>query len=216
MAGLLAELSDVAVELGLSDESAMSENQIARAELLLERVSSLFAQEAQRDFAPGTSTVRLKVQYSTRRRCFVRLSETPSLVESMVNEFDVAITEFQVRQREVYFANSVFYDDYFWGRFDQSVYDADFVTVTYVHNDPIPAGVRQAVAGIAARYIGLSDATGSTTQPSARSLQAGGGIVTYSAGYADWVTQSPQLTPEDKAMARSYRHPASLPIVMGT
>ena len=217
MSGNLAELSDVAVELGLTNQTAMSENQRTRAGLLLSRVSDLVSQEAQRDFVPGTSTVRLKVQFNhhRRRKGFVRLTERPASVLSVINDADVTIVDFTVRQFEVHFKNITMWDR-IWDQYELTDTEADFVTVTYTHNEPIPAGVRQAVAGIVARYIALSDATGSTVQPSASSLQAGGGIVTYRAGFADWVTQSVQLTAQDKAAARSYRYPASLPIVVGT
>lgn len=207
----LAELSDVAVEMGLPDETAMSENQQQRATSLLSRVSDLFAQEAQRDFAPGTSTNRLRIQYLNRSRAYVRLSEKPATVEEMTDDNGYAITDFTVKDNCVYFTNRPVYDGFSYQP-DTSV---DFVTVTYVHTDPIPDGVRQAVAAIVARYIALADSTGSTVQPSASSLQAGGGIVTYRAGFADWVTQSVQLTPQDKETARAYRYPANLPIVVG-
>lgn len=208
----LAEVYDVAVELGLPDESAMSDNQVMRAESLLSRVSDLFAQEAQRDFAPGTSTVRLRVQYRDIRRAFIRLTERPSAVTELVDDDGRDIGDYTVKDFCVFFTNRPIYDGFSF----QSITAADFVTVTYDHDDPIPDGVRQAVAGIVARYIALADATGSTVQPSASSLQAGGGIVTYRAGFADWVTQSVQLTPQDKETARAYRYPGNLPIVVGT
>jgi hypothetical protein len=207
----LAELFDVAVELGLPDDTAMSENQRARAALLISRVSFLFAREAQRDFVPGTATVKLRIQYEGRR-AYVRVTEPPAEVSSIVDDNEQSITGYTVKGNEIWITNHTVYD-HFSGL---NYHHPTFVTVTYLHTDPIPQGVRQSVAAIVARYIGLSDATGSTVQPSASSLQAGGGIVTYRAGFAAWVTQSVHLTKEDKETARSYRHPANLPIVMGT
>lgn len=211
MAGNLAELSDVAVELGLASETAMSENQQMRALPLIARVSDLFAKEAQRDFVPGTSTVRLRVQYRSRRNAFVRLSETPKEVDLITTDEGAEITAYAIVGNEIRFTEFVDFQQFSGVTPTYS----DFVTVTYDHDEPVPAGVKQAVAAIVARYLGLVDATGSTVQPSASSLQAGGGIVTYRAGFADWVTQAVQLTAEDKMTARAYRYPGSLPIVVG-
>lgn len=211
MAGNLAELSDVAVELGLDNSTAMSENQRARAVTLIARVSDLFSQEAQRDFVPGESTVRIRVQYRSRRNAFVRLSERPTEVSKVLSDDGRDITAYTIVGNEVRFTEFVDFQAFSGVTPTYS----DFVTVTYTHSDAIPTGVVQAVAAIVARYIALVDSTGSTVQPSASSLQAGGGIVTYRAGFADWVTKSVQLTPEDKATARAYRYPGSLPIVVG-
>lgn len=221
--GDLTELSDVAVELGLADATAMSENQQARASSLISRVSNLWSQEAQRNFVPGTDTVRLKMIYRSpfvhTNEAYVRLSEPPDSVDEVLDEQGNVIPPTQYRldkvQQLVTFTSLNYprYPHQFFG--DRAAY-AEFVTVTYTHDTPIPAAVRQIIAGIVARYVALPDSTGSTAQPSAQSLQAGGGIVTYRATFADWVTQSVHLTAEDIKVARSYRYPGSTPIVVGT
>ena len=145
--------------------------------------------------------------------------EPPDTVDLVVDEQGNTIPPTQYRvdtaQQLVVFStlNYPRYPHQFFG--DRSAY-AEYVTVTYTHETPIPAAVRQIIAGIVARYVALPDSTGSTAQPSAQSLQAGGGIVTYRATFADWVTQSVQLTKEDLAAAWRYRYPGSTPIVVGT
>ena len=194
MAGNLAELYDVAVELGLPDESAMSDNQVLRGEALLSRVSDLFAQEAQRDFVPGVSTVRLKVQFIGRgRRAYVRLTERPNEVQEVTDDSGFAVTDFVVKGNEVHFSNRPVWD-HFSVFYHQDDYLAEYVTVTYEHTDDIPAGVRQSVAGIVARYLALVDSTGSTVQPSASSLQVGtrssGITTTHPAPLTSWAITS--------------------------
>ncbi len=220
--GDLTELVDVAVELGLADETELSDNQTARASSLISRVSDLWAQEAQRNFVPGTDTVRLKVIYRSplvhTNEAYVRLSEPPDSVTSVLDDQGNTIptTEYRLdKPQQLILFSSLNYPRYphqFFG--DRSAY-LEFVTVTYTHETPIPAAVRQIIAGIVARYVALPDSTGATAQPSAQSLQAGGGIVTYRATFADWVTQSVHLTAEDIKVARSYRYPGSTPIVVG-
>ena len=217
----LAELSDVAVELGLEGPDDMSDSQIARAKPLISRVSYLFASEAQRDFVPGTSTNRLKVRWrsplSHMRGAYVTLTENPTTVHDIVDDDGIAIpaANYKVDGKTIAFL-TMNYPRYIYQFYGGTSPYTEFVTVTYTHDDPIPAGVKQAVAAIVARYIALPDTTGSTTTPAVTSLNAGGGIIAYRVQYADWVSQSVKLTDEDKAMAWSYRDPATLPIVVGT
>ena len=217
----LIDLSDVAVELGLLDSADMSDIQVARATPLISRVSYLFANEAQRDFVPGTSTNRFKVKwrspYHHSEGAYVTLTERADSVEEIVDDDGIVVPaeNYTVNGKYIGFKTMNYprYVRQFYG--GASAY-TEFVTVTYTHNDPVPPGVKQAVAGIVARYVALPDTTGSTTQSPTSSLRAGGGIITYSVQFADWVSQSVKLTAEDKQMAWAYRDPAWLPIVVGT
>ena len=204
----LAETSDVAVELGMSDDTAMSNAQKTRAEALLDRVSHLFAIEAQRDFEPGTVTNRLRVQHDSNG-AYVRLSENPDSIDSVVDDYgnDVAPQLYWLSGRQIRLRSA----KYPYERFRYSGPSLDYVTVTYTHTDPIPAGVRQTVASIVARYMRLTDTVG----PSAgAATELGAGA--YRATFADWVTRSVHLTPEDCLTAYAYRHPGQAPIVIGT
>lgn len=192
----LATLDDVALALGLANSSAMSTSEKTRAEVLLPQVSYQFAREAQRDFIPGESSVRLRVLDSG-----VTLSEVPSVTEetplTLTDPDDREITSFTVKGREVT-VNS-------WpsGR-------PDFVYVTYTHSTPVPDAVVSSVAAIVARYVRIdphiNPAIGISTE-----LAAGD----FRQRFADWTAKSVALSEEDIKTARSFRRPSPA-MVMGT
>ena len=192
----LATLDDVALALGLASASAMSTSQKARAEVLLPQGSFQFAREAQLDFTPGTSSVRLRVLDGG-----VTLSEVPSVAEetpiTITDPDDNEVTSFTVKGREVT-VNS-------WpgGR-------PDFVYVTYTHSALVPDAVVSAVAAIVARYVRIdpnaNPAIGLSTELSAGEFRQ---------KFADWTSKSVALSAEDIATARGFRHPSPA-MVMGT
>lgn len=201
----LAGLSDVAVQLGLPSDTAMSDNQIARASALLDRVSTLFATEAGRPFTAGEHVTRCRVSYDAYKTAFVRLPEPPETVSRIVDddglEHDVAAWTLLGRElRRPRRTRRKLSEDT----------RPRYVTVTYESVDGIPPGVVEAVASIVARYIrldGIGPSAGAATE-----LGAGA----YRASFAEWVNKSVHLTPEDVMTARAYADPARTPIVTGT
>lgn len=192
----LATLDDVALALGLTDASAMSESQTARAESLLPHVSYLFAREAQRDFTPGESSVRLRVLDSG-----VTLSENPSVSEetpvTITDPDGNEVTSFAVKGREI----TVFS----WPQ-----YRPDFAYVTYTHSDEVPVAVSSAVAAIVARYMRIDPSVNPAIGVSSE-LSAG----EFRQKFAEWTVKTLALSEEDIKTARSFRHPSPA-MVIGT
>lgn len=206
--GDLAEVSDVAAELGI-DEGDLSDTQVARIAALITRASVLFNDAAERDFAPGEYTHRLRVQYRSGyesvSRAYVLLPEVPTEVSVL----DGSVTfNTHVEGREVALVSWIYPRDY---HFDIPWNQPYFVTVTYSHDTPVPAAVNGAVAAIVARHMSLSESTGAAIPVATSLSDALGNRVTF----ADWVTKSMQLLPEDLTIARRYRWPSPA-IVIGT
>lgn len=202
----LAGLSDVAVQLGLPSDTAMSNNQVARASALLDRVSTLFATEAGRPFVAGEHVNRCRVSYDVNRTAHVRLPEPPESVTSIVDDdgYEHDITAWTLRGRELTRPKRT------RRRLSEDTRPR-YVTVTYSSVAGIPPGVVEAVSAIVARYIRLSETVG----PSAgAAVDMGAGA--YRATFAEWTTQSVHLTAEDLMTARAYRDPQRSPIVTAT
>ena len=200
----LCTLDDVAHALGKENAGALSAGQQARAVPLIARLSRLFANEAQRPFAPGTSTARLRVINGS-----ARCAERPSTVTEVVDDEGVAVTDFTVKGHEVVL------NSFRTGWSDLTSFEAlrtdapDFVTVTYQHTDAVPAAVSSAIAETVARYLRV-DAT---------TLGAGAGVVTDMAAgdarisFAEWTTRNAALSEGDCELARSYRLPGPSAVI---
>ena len=202
----LAGLSDVAVQLGLPSDTAMSDNQTARASALLDRVSTLFAREAGRPFVAGVHTNRLRVSYDVYRTATVRLPEPPETVTRIVDDdgYEYDLSAWTVRGRELARPRRTRH------KLSENTRPR-WLTVTYSSVAGIPPGVVEAVASIVARYIRLADTVG----PGAgAAVEMGAGA--FRATFAEWATQSVHLTAEDVMTARSYADPARSPITTAT
>ena len=215
--GDLASLNDVAVQLGYDSADDMSTGERGRAAVLISKISDLFAEEAQRSFAPGVETVRLRVQYRSPYECnysaFVRTSETPTTVTEVKDDtghvFDTA--DYVINPVTAEISLLRLGDPNREREFSQRGGTPYFVTVTYTHDDPIPPAVVGTVAEVVARYMSLSGSTGSSFPAITSMSDALGNRVTF----ADWVSRTVQLTPEDLRVAYRFR-PVQPSMVVGT
>lgn len=188
----LATLADVAAALGLgADEDALTEDQQARANLLLAKVSRQFRLEAQRRFTPGTYTHHLKIFAGT-----VRLEEIPDEVVDVkvpgVDDVSWSLVK-----------NWITFDDYWLPQ-----YVGKTAEVTYRWSTPVPTDVVAAVADIVARNLML-DPTSVVGQSTSLST------LDYRQDVAGWASSGiVGMNDEDVRVARSYRYPAPPPIVL--
>jgi hypothetical protein len=188
----LATAADVAAALGLgADEDALTEEQKARAELLLAKVSRRFRLEAQRHFTPGTYTHHLKIFAGA-----VRLEEIPDeVVDVKVPGVD-GVSYSLVK-------NWITFDEY-W----RPEYTGKTAEVTYTWSTPVPTDVVAAVADIVARNLML-DPTSVVGQSKTLST------LDYRQDVADWASAGVVgMNGEDVALARSYRYPAPPSVVL--
>lgn len=186
----LASAADVAAALGIAADS-LTDEQLARADLLLAKVSRRFRLESQRRFTPGTYTHYLKIFDGT-----VRLEEVPDeVVDVKVPGVD-DVSYSLVRN---------------WVVFDvdrASAYVGKTAEVTYSWTAPVPRDVVAAVADIVARNLML-DPTSAVGQSTSLST------LDYRQDVAQWASDGiVGMNDEDVAVARSYRYPAPPPIVV--
>ena len=213
--GDLAELNDVAVELGYENADGMSDVQKARAAALVPQVSSMFEDASERFFAPGTYTHRLRVQYRSlyerAHQTFIHLTEKPATVTEVKDEEgNVVPSDNWFVQGQDIILKSLAYPHHegIWGMHGHRPY---FVTVTYSHDNPVPPAVKQSVASVVARYVRLAEANAGI-MPGVTSL---GDALGNRMSFAEWATRSVQLLPEDLSVARRYR-PVAPAMVVGT
>lgn len=199
----LATADDVAQALGLADAAAFSTSQSVRVAALLARVSREFRREAERDFTPGTTTVKLLTVAGR-----VRLTDPVTAVTSVTVldcSGDPVDVEYEVDGQELLITHPApstsFYPD------GTGLYPSGVeVTVTYSHTASVPEEVVAAVAAIVGRNL--------TVDPNSVAAQA----TDMSAGpfrtrYAEWTSNSGVLTEDDCREARSYRYPGTSAII---
>lgn len=175
----LASTADVEAALGRE----LTSGEQGLAEFALDKASEAFRREAGQTFTPAESTVRLKALGGV-----VTLPQRPAVDVSAVADDDGNAVEFTLDGQRV-------------------VLDADalpYVAVTYEHGGDVPDLVRLAVAEVVARNLRIDDdAKAGKTQFSNTA-----GPFTESGAFATWaVGGQVMLSPDDKALARSYRRP---------
>lgn len=172
----LAAQEDVVNVLG----RALTTSEEARVGHALSKASGMFRREAQREFTAGTSTVRLKVNGGR-----VYLSEPVASVSTVIGSDESPVPFTREGQWLVTELSS-----------------AQFVTVTYSHTGDVPDLVRDAVAEIAARALTTDD----SARAGATQVQDTAGPFSRNRTFAAWaVGGQVLLSPDDKALARSYR-----------
>jgi hypothetical protein len=174
----LATADDVKALLGRD----LSESEQNRVGAVLAKASALFRLEAKQEFTPGESVVRLRVSGGR-----VYLPERPVTdVLSVVDDNGYAVDYTRVKQ---------------WMTVSRG--SDEFVTVEYTHgSDAVPDLAKLTVADIARKVLSVApEAVSGATQSSTTS-----GPYTDSATYAAWaVGGQTMLSPDDKAIARSFR-----------
>ncbi|WP_306365445.1 hypothetical protein [Nocardia sp. CC227C] len=186
----LAADTDVETQLGRSLTTAEQD----KVGDVLAKASDLFRREAEQDFTPGESTVRLKVEGGR-----VRLPQAPATEVTAVVDDDGADIDHELSGQWLTVT-----------RDGTPMVSHEFVTVTYSHGGAVPDLVRITIAEIAAKVLRAP-------------AQAQAGIVTQqrSAGgfqetntYAAWALGGgTTLSPEDRAVARSFRYRGTKVIV---
>lgn len=175
----LATEEDVVAILG----RGLSEEEFARIDAILNKLSELFRKESGQLFTPGESTVRRKVN-----------GEEVFLPQRPVAEVSSVV---DARGRPVQFS--------WFGQWllVPGVGSHELVTVTYKHgSEDIPPLVVQTIADAARQVLEVSpEAVSGITQ-----VSQGGTSYTASATYATWAQGgSARLSPEDLKVARSFR-----------
>lgn len=175
----LAGRADVEASLG----RPLSEDEAARVDAILAKLSDLFRRESGQTFTPGRSRVRRKVNGGE-----AFLPQRPiARVISVVDERGRPVNYSLVGQ---------------W-LLVPSLASDQFVTVEYEHgSETVPPLVVETVADAARQVLQLApEAVSGVSQVS----QAGNGY-TASASYAAWAQGgATRLSPEDARIARSYR-----------
>lgn len=188
----LALPDDVAHALGLADADALTEAQGARVDGLLVQVSRMFRREAEREFTPGTTTLKL-LTVAGRVRLPEPITEvvTVTMADVFGNPVDVVHT---VDGQELLLHDLGGY-----------LYPSGVpVTVTYTHDAEVPEDVTAAVAGIVARHLSVDPAAAKFVSQNAGP---------FSTRFADWVSDTSVLTEEECCTARSYRYPGTSIII---
>lgn len=186
----LATDEDVAIQLGRD----LTDAETARVAGILAKASDQFRRIAGQDFTPGESTVRLKVEAGS-----VRLAQSPvDEVESVVDDEG---TELDFTRRDQWLEVT---------RNGDPLVSHEFVTVNYSHGGTVPDLVRETIAEIAAKVLRIPAAAAA----GAASQQRTAGPYSESTTYAGWaVGGATSLSPEDRAIAASYRYRGTKVIV---
>lgn len=210
----LADISDVTALLGGRE---LTEGEAARATAMLAQVSARFRREARQDFTPGASMVRLRVVGGA-----VVLQQWPAVEVLSVEDDAGQPVPFQHRGQEVQVSGDgvtlaenadgtpaapVRYPIGFPAQ------RAPFVTVTYLHgSETVPADVVGAIAGAVQRALTLDgDASSGANQ-----VTDTAGTFSRTRQFAAWaVGGQVTLSPDDLALARSYRVARPRSWVMG-
>lgn len=173
----LASVEDVEEALGRD----LTADESARAGAILDKASELFRLASGQQFTPGQSQVRVKVNGG---RVFLRQSPVTE-VHSVTDD----------NGREV-----------FYGRFKQWLtvpkISNQFVIVDYSHGGEVPELVRLTVADVARQVLSIDPVASSGVSQFSETT----GPFTDQLTYATWAQGgATRLSPEDQAVARSFR-----------
>ncbi|MET0716407.1 MAG: hypothetical protein ABWY57_15990 [Mycetocola sp.] len=185
----LASSSDVAAQLG----RALTSEETARVDALLEKASGLFRKRSGQTFTPGQSLVRLKVNGG-----LVRLPESPVVDVISVTDDDSTPIEYTLFGQTITLCR----------RSDR------FVRVDYKHgSDTVPDLVRVTVAEVVARVLRI--APGAMTGLS--QFQKTDGPFSRGGTYAPWAVGGQlMLSPDDISTALLFRAPHSGNLIVQT
>lgn len=185
----LADLDDVARHFG-----PLTSAQEERATGILAKASGLFRRSARRVFTAGETTVRLKVNGGE-----VYLEQIPATAVSEVLADDGTDIDHELTgQRLTLTRNGC------------PLASHEFVTVTYTHDELVPDEVRETIAEIAAKVLRIPAAAAAGLASQTRSA----GPFSESNTYAGWaIGGATSLSPEDRALAESYRYRGTQAIV---
>lgn len=173
----LAELRDVESALGRT----LTESEAARVEPIIAKASALFRAESGQLFTPGESDVRLKVNGGD-----VYLRQGPVADVIAVTDDDGAEVPFTLHGR--------------WVRVPRASHE--FVRVLYTHGGEVPDLVRLTVAEVAARALRIDPRAVAGASQGSETV----GPASRSVTFAAWAQGGQTLlSPEDKAVARSFR-----------
>lgn len=186
----LATVEDVETQLGRD----LTDAETARVADILAKASTLFRRIARQDFTAGESTVRLKVEGGA-----IRLAQTPADEVTAAVADDGTDVDHELKGQLLWVTRN-----------GCPLASHEFVTVTYSHGGVVPDDVRVTIAEIAAKVLRIpaSAAAGIATQ------SRGAGSYSESNTYAGWaVGGATSLSPEDRALAESYRYRGTKVIV---
>lgn len=199
----LAAAVDVAAELGLSDESELSTEQVNRIPSLLIKASWKFRRAADRQFTQATYTQRLQVVGGR-----VRLPEDPITdVASVVDDAGNAVTYTRSGQW-LDVSRHHTYDTSFMCHERTDIESGWFVTATYT-GGAVPDEVRVTVAGIVARQLGVDPVAATGVKSHTQAM----GPFSEAKQFFDWAADTVTFTDEEQAFAESFRHPGTSPII---
>lgn len=184
----LASADDVAEVLG----RALTSEEATRIEPILNKASDLFRKESGQQFTAGTSENRLRVRGDRT----VFLPQRPVVsVESLTDDDGVDLEYTRYKQEVT--LDSV---------------GPCWVRVEYTHGGSVPDLVKDAVAEIGAVVLRIGEAALSGASQSQETV----GPFTRQASYASWALGgATRLSPEDVALARSFRNPWRQIVSMG-
>lgn len=189
----LASVEDVQTQLGRDLTTA----ETARVADILAKASSAFRRLSRQDFTPNTSTVRLKVNGGQ-----IRLEQEPANSVSTVVDDRGNDVGFRLLGQLLFV----------WDLKHLCPLPSDeFVTVTYSHGGEVPDLVRVTIAELAAKILRIDPtaAAGVTTGTVTT------GPFSETRTYAGWaVGGTTMLSPDDQAVALSYRYQGGQVIVM--
>lgn len=201
----LAAAVDVAHELGLADESALSSEQAAKIPGRLTKASTLFRLHAGRQFTASTYTHRCMV---VGGRCHPL--ETPiTSVQSVVDDSGNNVAFTRVGNALNVSGHHGDNESSFACYQPQGVNSGWFVTVTY-EGGGVPDDVRVTVAEIVARTFNANPEAAGGVKSHEQTL----GPITERKQFFDWAgMDAVTLTEDDIALAESYRDPRGARIV---
>lgn len=184
----LATAADVAEFLGRD----LTSEETTRVEPILDKASELFRRESGQLFTSGTSDVRLRVRSGDT----VYLPQRPVVsIESLTDEDGNDVTHTN-RDQTVTVDTS-----------------ALWVLVEYTHGGEVPDLVRLAVAEIGAVVLRIDAAAQAGRTQSQETV----GPFSRQASYAAWaIGGATRLSPDDVALARSFRNPWRQIISLGS
>jgi len=177
MAEPLASAEDVAAVLGRD----LTFDEYGKVDAILLKASELFRRESGQQFTAGSSVARIKVNGGT-----AYLPQRPVVeIESVIDDCGSAVEYEQTGNRLTVALSS-----------------PAFITVDYSHGGDVPDLVRLAIAEIVKKTLLVdSSAEQGVTQQTETT-----GSMSESKSFAAWaIGGQTSLSPEDKALAKSYR-----------
>ncbi len=199
----LAAAVDVAHELGLEDDDALSSTQTARIPGLLIKASSTFRRLAGRQFTPDIYTHRCQVIGGRFRPL-----ETPVVsVESVVDDSGNVVA--YTRSGDWFIVSGHHDTDASFACYrPEGLSSGWFVTINYTGGG-IPEDVRVTVAQIVARALNIDPDAATGLKAHDQTL----GPISERKQFFDWAAESVPLTEEETAFAESFRDPRGARIV---